>query len=78
MVGFGYDCGTIAAEKMKRADAAREFGIKTIHFAPFDGAPLRRWPCTAMEGASRPGPRKKAPSSNSTCWNKLEPESHEL
>ena len=37
VVGFGYDCGTIAAEKMKRAAVAKEFDIKTIHFVPFEG-----------------------------------------
>merc|ERR1719440_1708047 len=40
VVGFGYECGTDLADKMKRADAAREFGIKTIHFVPFDGGVL--------------------------------------
>ena len=37
VVGFGYDCGTVAAEKMKRAHIAAEFNIKNIHFVPFEG-----------------------------------------
>lgn len=40
IIAFDYDCGSELRFKMKRKDAAVEFGISTIHFVPFDGGVL--------------------------------------
>ena len=40
VVCFGLKDGTDLSSKLKRAQAAQAFGIKTIHFVPFEAGVL--------------------------------------